>query len=99
MPFIIVGSYGTLKYLRSLGYKTFPHMFDESYDEIEDPTERMSAICNELEKWRNISDEEKRTRYGKTMDNLKHNYYHFKSSSSRRMDEAKEMFDRLKLHD
>lgn len=98
MPFIIVGSYGTLEYLKSLGYQTFPHMFDESYDEIEDPAERMSAICNELKKWKNMSDEEKRDRYGKTMTTLKHNYHHFKSSSPNRMIEVKKVFDRLKLH-
>ncbi len=44
MPFIMVGMPYTLRRLRDLGYQTFP--WDESYDEIEDPEERMSAIVN-----------------------------------------------------
>jgi hypothetical protein len=49
MPFIIVGEYLTLKHLRSLGYKTFHDYWDESYDEIGDPVERMNAICDLIE--------------------------------------------------
>ena len=99
IPFIVVGGYGTLEYIRSLGYRTFPHMFDESYDEIKDPAERMSAIVYELEKWKVLSIEQKREMYGKSIECLRHNYYHFKNSSTNRMDETKNLFDRLKLHD
>ena len=99
IPFIVVGNHGTLKYLRSLGYQTFPHMFNESYDEIEDPAERMSAIVYELEKWKVLSIDQKIEMYGKSMDSLKHNYYHFKNSSPNRMDSVKKVFDRLQLHD
>ena len=38
---IILGQPYTLKHLRKLGFKTFPDMFDESYDEIEDDYEIM----------------------------------------------------------
>lgn len=99
IPFIIVGGYGTLDYIRSLGYQTFPHMFNESYDEIKDPAERMSAIVYELEKWKVRSLEQKREMYGKSINSLKHNYYHFKNSSPNRMNSVKRMFDRLQLHD
>tara|TARA_B100001093_G_scaffold200052_1_gene192224 strand:- start:3875 stop:4894 length:1020 start_codon:yes stop_codon:yes gene_type:complete len=44
MPFIIIGQPYTLKKLKSLGYKTFNHMWDESYDEIRDTNKRMNAI-------------------------------------------------------
>ena len=44
MPFITIGQPHTLRLLRELGYKTFP--WDESYDEIIDPKERMSAIVD-----------------------------------------------------
>ena len=33
-PFIIAGNKGTLAHLHSLGFKTFPHIFDESYDDV-----------------------------------------------------------------
>ena len=45
-PFIIVSSYGYLKFLRSLGYKTFSDWFDESYDLEEDDTERVLMIVD-----------------------------------------------------
>ena len=35
-PFIIAGNKGTLAHLHSLGFKTFPHIFDESYDDLSD---------------------------------------------------------------
>jgi hypothetical protein len=99
IPFIVVGSYGTLEHLRTIGYKSFPHMFDESYDEIPEPDKRMSAICDELEKWRMLPLEEKRDRYRRTMPAIMHNYAHYKESSPARVAEFRNIFDRLKLHD
>ena len=99
IPFIVVGSYGTLEHLRTLGYKSFPHMFDESYDEIPEPDKRMSAICDELKKWRMLPLEEKKERYRRTTAALQHNYVHYKNSSPARVAEFRNIFDRLKLHD
>jgi hypothetical protein len=45
-PFIIAGTYGSLEYLRSYGFKTFSDVWDESYDQIQDPKERLAAIVN-----------------------------------------------------
>ena len=44
-PFIIVGPYRTLFFLRSLGFSTFPSIIDESYDEILDPEQRFKSAC------------------------------------------------------
>ena len=49
-PFIIISKYQHLKFLRTLGFETFPEWFDESYDEIEDDDERMFAVCAEVER-------------------------------------------------
>lgn len=49
-PFIISGTYGILKHLRSKGYKTFDGIIDESYDSIEDETERLIAVANEIQR-------------------------------------------------
>jgi len=54
-PFIIVGSKGTLKYLRKLGYKTFHPFIDESYDELDDK-ERFIAIMDAIKKIQAIED-------------------------------------------
>lgn len=55
-PFILVGSTGTLKYLKKLGYKTFHPIIDESYDDIEDDGKRLEMIMNEIKKIENITD-------------------------------------------
>ena len=47
-PFVIAGPYGSIKQLREMGYRTFDHVVDHSYDEIEDTTERWEAVCTEM---------------------------------------------------
>lgn len=45
-PFILAGTHGSLEYLRSYGFKTFDHIWDERYDLIVDPQERLHAIAD-----------------------------------------------------
>lgn len=45
-PFILAGTHGSLEYLRSYGFKTFSTVWDESYDLIENPKERLLAIVD-----------------------------------------------------
>jgi hypothetical protein len=73
-PIIIMGCPGTLQYLRDEGYKTFPEMFDESYDKIEDKKERFCAIVGEIEKWTSYSEEEKAQRYNAVRESLRYNH-------------------------
>jgi len=47
-PFIIAAQPGALMYLRNCGYKTFSDYWDESYDNIEDPCERMNQIVKTI---------------------------------------------------
>jgi hypothetical protein len=44
MPFVLAGPAHNLKYLREYGFQTFGRWWDESYDDIEDPVQRLSAI-------------------------------------------------------
>jgi hypothetical protein len=44
MPFVLAGPAHNLKYLRSYGFQTFDRWWDESYDDIEDPVARLTAI-------------------------------------------------------
>ena len=48
-PFIIWGNAQTLAYLRSIGYKTFDFLWDESYDHEYDTTKRLEKIMDTLE--------------------------------------------------
>lgn len=72
-PFVIVGSAGTLQYLRDEGYETFPEMFDESYDTIEDGTERFQKICETVENFCKLPKEKKDEIYTSIIPKLVHN--------------------------
>jgi len=43
-PFILAGTHGSLEYLRSYGFKTFNDIWNENYDNIIDPGDRLIAI-------------------------------------------------------
>ena len=47
-PFIMMCSVGALKQLREWGFETFPELFDESYDDIEERFERYAFIQKEI---------------------------------------------------
>jgi hypothetical protein len=47
-PFILAATHGSLEYLKSYGFKTFDSIWDESYDKITDPKDRMLAIIETL---------------------------------------------------
>jgi len=73
-PFIIVGPYKTLEKLRELGYNTFHEFWDESYDDIEDPTERLLKIveiCKDINNW---SAQQKKLFFYKSMIITNHNH-------------------------
>jgi hypothetical protein len=44
VPFILTSTAGSLQYLRRYGFKTFHDYFDESYDTIHDPAQRLERI-------------------------------------------------------
>jgi hypothetical protein len=43
-PFVLLGCADNLKYLQSYGFKTFDKWWDESYDSIYDPIQRLNAV-------------------------------------------------------
>jgi hypothetical protein len=48
--FIMIAGQYYLKHLRSLGFRTFGHIVDESYDEMENNEERWTAAIKQVEK-------------------------------------------------
>ena len=48
-PFVLLGSPGCLHNLKRLGFKTFNQYWDESYDTIVDPAERMLAVVDVID--------------------------------------------------
>jgi hypothetical protein len=43
-PFMIVGDRGSLHQLRALGFETWGNLWDESYDDLESPSERIRCV-------------------------------------------------------
>jgi hypothetical protein len=53
-PFILCATHGSLEFLQTYGFKTFDSVFDERYDTIIDPFERLEAIVKlmkEITSW------------------------------------------------
>lgn len=78
-PFIIVGPYKSLYYLKQKGYKTFSDFFDESYDLEENPTERLlkiGSVCADINSW---TDEKKKSFFTESQTIIEHNYNLLKS--------------------
>lgn len=80
MPFILVGPAHNLKYLREYGFKTFSPWIDESYDDIEDPIDRMHAISRALEQICDCSTKELENILKEMTPVLEHNYNLFYSN-------------------
>ena len=89
-PMLLLGCAYTLKHLRSRGFETFPELFDESYDEIEDDKERFFSVMNELERVCSLPKEELHQKYVSVLPKIKHNqqiFYNSKNLIHKEMDE------------
>jgi len=76
MPFVIVGTRGSLKYLRSYGFRTFEGIWDESYDDAEDDVriERIASLLRSLDE---LSVDAKQDRFDQCREVIEHNWNHF----------------------
>ena len=71
--FIYLGPPHSLKYLRSLGFKTWAHIINESYDDIENPAERLYAVTNSINKFLSNPIDDIRQLYIENLDIINHN--------------------------
>lgn len=78
-PFVIAGAPGTLNLLHNIGFKTFSNIWDESYDQILDPTDRILAVVNIVEWVCTKSINELKDLYNEIEDILKYNFYFYKT--------------------
>ena len=76
-PFILLGAYKNLEYLKSYGFKTFDKWIDESYDNEPDNEKRLSMVCDEIEKIANLSEDKIKELYHDMQEVLEYNYHHF----------------------
>ena len=77
MPFILAGCANNLEYLRSYGFKTFSDYWDEGYDLIEDPIQRLEAIVKILKQVSKLSATEQKSMLLDMSPILEHNYQLF----------------------
>lgn len=77
MPFVIVGTQGSLEYLRSYGFKTFGHIWDETYDTIADPHERIRAVAGLLKTLCDLPVTERIALFDLCREAIEHNWKHF----------------------
>lgn len=71
--FVTLGNQYHLAALRRLGFKTFGHIIDESYDTIEDHTERHTAAMNQLKRLCEMDQSEV---LAQAREAIEHNYNH-----------------------
>jgi hypothetical protein len=77
MPFMIVGTRGSLKYLRSYGFKTFGDLWDESYDDELHDDQRIEKIAVTLRAMDILPAHEKQRLFDQAQAVCEHNYNHF----------------------
>lgn len=76
MPFVIVGTRGSLEYLRSYGFRTFEGIWDESYDTAEDSV-RIERIASLLRSLNELSLKGKQDLFNQAQEVVEHNWNHF----------------------
>ena len=75
-PFILVSQTGELKYLKSLGFKTFDKWWDESYDDEVDDWKRLDKIWKIIEYINQLQTDKLKKIHTEMISVLRHNYYH-----------------------
>ena len=76
-PFVVLQAPHSLEYLHSYGFKSFNKWWDESYDTIEDPAERMQAIADIVNWIGSKSLSKLETMRTEMAAILEHNFRHF----------------------
>jgi len=72
-PFILVGNTKMLEYVRDKGFETYSELFDESYDLIENPKDRLDFVLDEVERVCNMDVKELEKIYKSVLWKVEHN--------------------------
>jgi len=81
-PFVIVGCPGSLAALRELGYRTFDHVVDNSYDTIQNNTERWIAVRSVIAQ---LKSQDLHTWFESCRSDVEHNQQLFCSTKAHRL--------------
>ena len=81
-PFVVVGCPGSLAALRELGYRTFDHAVDNSYDTIQNNTERWIAVRSVIAQ---LKSQDLHTWFESCRSDVEHNQQLFCSTKAHRL--------------
>ena len=97
MPFVIVGTQGSLKYLRSYGFRTFGDLWDESYDDEPDDHKRIEKIARVLKQ---LAGSNLQDIFESAHEIIEHNWNHFYNSGFEQIlwQELQEMLNALEFN-
>jgi hypothetical protein len=100
MPFVLVSTAGSLKYLRSYGFRTFGELWDESYDNEINDDARLEKISDLLVSLDRLDNGEKQRLYQRALPILEHNYQHFYGGEFEKIlwDELNGMLSAMKVY-
>lgn len=73
-PFILLAAPGTLKILRSLGFRVFDEWWDTSYDDIVDFEQRVDRIIEIMRPWAKLSAAQLQKKYLDMQRDVDYNY-------------------------
>jgi hypothetical protein len=76
-PFILAGTHGSLEYLRGYGFKTFGNIWDEQYDTIENPKDRLIKITELMQCIANWSAADRKNKLAQARAIAEYNRQHF----------------------
>jgi hypothetical protein len=95
---VIVGTRGSLEYLRSYGFRTFEGIWDESYDNAEDDV-RIQRIASLLRSLDELTLEGKQDLFDQCREVIEHNWNHFYSGGFEAVlwKELNEMLNEIEL--
>ena len=79
--FFVAGGVGSLQALRDLGYRTFDHLLDNSYDNIPNPTQRWQRLAESIAKARGNLPE----LFESARADIEHNQQLFQANKSQRL--------------
>ena len=77
MPFVLSAPAGSLKYLKSYGFKTFDTIWNEDYDDMIHDTPRILRLTSLLKKLDSQTEQEKNDMFKKCIPIIEHNWNHF----------------------
>lgn len=80
-PFMLAATHGSLEYLRSYGFKTFGHIWDERYDLEEDPYYRLTMIADTMKQIANWDPQKRENKMAQARAIAEYNKNHFFSKN------------------